>query len=1112
MTRPHEMMRRVSAIDQTAIGLTDHGNSYAVAEFQKFAKKQGIKLIAGNEFYIAVNGLEDRSERKAYHLTVLCDGSKEGWTNLCRLHHISFAKGFYYNPRIDLDTLAKHADGLIALSGCLGGLLPKAILASEHAAVGQRIKDLVAILGKDRFFIELQNHGLDEDRIVLPVLRSLAKKHGLQTVATNDAHYAEEKDHVAHDVLICMGTGSRVGDPTRQKVYVPREFYLKDYDEMAERGFSKAELTQSQKIADMCEELNLESKSFRIPDFCKNPVVELKARVKDGIEDRYGIQLSRPAQANSALGTRVKYELDTITKAGFANYLLIVADIYDFMREEKIPYGPGRGSVGGSIVAYAIGITDVDPIRYGLPFERFINSERISMPDVDMDISAVHRDRVAEYIRNKYGEDKTGSIITFQSLGARAAIRDISRAFGVSLDKVDPLAKSVPQEGSLTKDRESRSYLEQAIASQKVLQTAYKDPEMREVLEVGMRLEGVTKAASKHAAGLVISNVPLKDIVPTGIKTKGADPDPTVVGFEMNYLEDMGLIKFDLLGLRNLDIVADCIADMKANKDITKSFTPEDIPLDDAATFDMLSRGLTQGVFQLESSGMAGWLRKLKPNRVEDVMAMVALYRPGPMEMIPSYVKRKCGEEEITYPHKSLKPVLEETYGIPLYQEQLMRIGEVIAGWTLARADQLRKVIGKKIIDDIAKERKQFANDAKKNGFDWEWADELFESFIEPAARYGFNKAHSCAYGLLAYQTAYLKCNYPTYYFAALLKSIEDHPSRDERMSAYIADAREMGVAILPPDINKSGKSFTALPEERSVLFGLNGIKYVPSKAVDEIIRERGRGEFTDLFSTVERIKSTHCNSRAIESLVAAGALDELPGNRASKLASLPDAMVRADGLSVDRKRIAEGGKAVNRKKALPETTLLPKADDKIVLLGQERELVGYYLSSHPYLDQKDKINAKYTIGQAWDGVSEGSFGGIVSRLKEHTTKKAKSKMLFGAIEDDRAVLEFVVFPRQYSEMVSKIKLDEPVVLHGRIDREGEDEDSRPKLIVSKVETVGRGVRAMRESTEETITLDPKNYRKQIQEIRRRVENKDKTDLIDIRLELPNGDVVKLIA
>lgn len=1120
-------MERVASIDQKYVAITDHGNSYAIAEMLKVSKDYNVQLIAGNEFYVAARGLKDRTGRDSYHLTVLCDGTKQGWRNLCNLHHLSFAEGYFYNPRIDLDVLAEHSEGLLALSGCMGGAALKAYLSDNESEAERRIKTLKQIFGPQRFFIELQNHGLENDAIALPWLRSMAKKHGLKSVATNDYHYVNKADWSVHDVLIAVGKNQCVFDPNRAIAYEPEVFYVKDYDEMAEMGFSKSELEQSHKIAQMCEPLDLDSKGvFHIPAISvpdgyfspppKSPKYSAKqlaemyfvTELQKGLIRRYGSPLPKGVAERSA------FEKEAIVTAGFVDYIMIVADIYDFLRREKIPFGPGRGSVGGSIVAYALGITEIDPLHYGLLFERFINPERVSLPDVDMDVSAVHREKVISYLREKYGEDKTAQLITFQSLGGRAAIRDIGRAFNLPLAKVDELAKSIPQEGSQTKDRESRSYLEAALESQKVLRAAYESDEtVKQVIDNGIRLEGVTKAASKHAAGFVISDTPLRDLVPMGIKTKGDDPDPNVVGVEMNFIEDMGLIKFDLLGNRNTDIVDDCIQGMKRYKVIGKDFDPTAIPTDDRATFDMLCKGLTAGCFQIEGSGMTGWLKKMQPDRIEDIMVMVALFRPGPMEHIPSYINRKQGKEKITYPHALLEPILKETFGVPVYQEQLMQIGQVIAGWSLARADQLRKVIGKKIIDDVAKEKSQFVKGAVAQGHGAAWAEKLFTEFIEPAARYSFNKAHSCAYGLLAYQTAYLKCNYPTFYYAALLKSIEDHPKRDEKMTAYISDARAMGIAVLPPDVNESEFSFTALPATKSVRFGLNGIKHCGSKAVAEIIKERKNGPFTDLFSTVGRIKSTLVNSRCIESLVASGAMDTLPGTRSAKLASLAAAMERADCLKEDQKRIAAGGKPVKRKKPIPEPVLSEAVEDKLHLLSLERELTGYYLSSHPWLDVASSSSATHTIQSAREAGGENiSVGGIVSRLTEHTTKKGKQKMAFGAIEDDKAVLEFVIFPRDYQKLADLVKLDKPLVLSGKVETDGEDDSYSAKLIVSGATPIARGLKKGKQqvSYTEVITLPKSGYRELLQKVRKRLDAE--SGITDLKFLLADGSEVKVIA
>lgn len=1138
ISRPRAMMNHLKSIGQNTVGITDHGVMYAISEYLKIGKEIGVKLIPGCEFYVANKGIGDKTSRDTYHLTVLAL-DKEGYHNLCLLHALSFREGFYYDPRVDLDSLYKYRRGLVALSGCLGGALPKVLLSDGKAAAESRLRDLVEVFDK-HFYIELQNHGIAEQEQIEPTLREFAKKFHLPIVATNDSHYVEEKDWVPHDAIICLGTGVTLQTPraSRHVVYEPKEFRLKSYEEMAER-FDDKELTESFKIGEMADVLDLSTKTFHIPAFCKGSASFLRKSVIEGLRKRYP-----KTYASREVTDRAEFELAAIEKGGFIDYILIIADVYAFMRGASIPFGAGRGSAAGSIVCYALGITDVDPLRFNLLFERFINPDRISMPDIDCDISQERRQEVIEYVKEKYGADRVAQIITYQTLGGRAVIRDVARVLGKDRSLGDRIAKLIPQEGSVTVDRELRHYVDAAVKDVKELGKLYKEnTDAKEIIDLSKSLEGLPKTESLHASGVVISDKPLADLVPmTAIQPKTGKKKERVyaVGYDMRQIEDIGLIKFDFLGLRNVDIVDECIKQMVADGVVPADFDKMQIPLDDPATFDLLSRGLTAGVFQLESNGMRKYLKDLRPTVVDDVIAMVALYRPGPMQFIPSYCARKNGEENVTYPHPSLKKILEPTYGLVVYQEQIMQVGEIIAGWSKGRADQLRKVIGKKIIDKIEEEKSEFVRDAVKQGHKKQWATDLFTDFIEPAARYAFNLSHAAAYGLLSYITAYLKANYTTYYFGALLASVQD---KRDKVTTYIADARALGIAILPPDVHESGKFFTALPKKKAVRYGLSAIKNVGEQAVDIIIKKRQKGDFVDLFDFVERTKSQLINTRTISSLIMAGALDSLPGSRDEQLASVDKAADRTKKLAEDRQRVSDGRAAVKRKNPIPDTLLVrPEtllSEDEV--LANEREMIGTYLSGHPYhkyAEEAERVASTDLQGlREMENEQSAVICAIVTAIKEHTTKKNKMKMLFVTVEDDKTAIEVTVFPRQTKEFGELFQLDKPVVIHGNVDiaeQEDVDLDSEDehanfernvdaKFLCTKVKTLGESAKITRKVNRRyddyedesapsdkgalIVTLDEDNYAEQIEEAACTVRRKGSSRVIFL---LPNDEQVSL--
>lgn len=1106
ISQPHYMTRRIAELGQKGMVISDHGNMNGFSEIQKAGKKNSVVVLPGIEFYVAIRGHKDKSERDTAHLTVWAQNI-EGYRNLCRLQTKSFVDGYYYDPRTDFDMLAEHSEGLMAASGCLGGVLNKPLSAGDRTEAERRIKILSQIFD-GRFWMEIQNHEIEEEIANHAALKQIAKKFSLPIVAAHDSHYSDVDDYIPHDVVICLRTNSKVGDTTRKMAYKPKEFHLKSADEMLERH-EPAHVWESGRIFDMCEAVDITTKTFHIPNPVESPKEHLYSLIKAGAAKRYG-------KLTAKIKERIRYEYDTICKAGFAPYLLIIQDIYDYARKQNIPLGAGRGSAAGSVVCYCIGITNIDPFKYDLMFERFLDPNRVSQPDIDADFSALRRQEIIDYIKGKYGEDCVSQIVTFQTMGGRAAIRDCARALNHSLELSDKLAKMIPQEGSVTRDREEREYIQQALDTVKEFKAEYdRSPDAKEIVDMAISLEGILKATSLHAAGVVISDKPLGEYCPM-ITVANDKKRLLATGYGMNELEDIGLLKVDVLGIRYLDVLDDAIRFAKRDGILPADFTADSIDVNDRSIYDLLSAGNTAGVFQCESAGMTKLIRSLNPDSFDDIATCISIFRPGPMSQIPNLIKRKHGEEEISYPHPSLEPVLKGTYGLIILQEQIIRMGQIIAGYSLTRADQLRKVIAKKVVEKMPSEKADFINGAIAQGHKGSWAQELFERVIEPAAKYAFGKSHAYAYSDLTAKTAWCKANIPVHYFSALLKSIEDHPNRDEKMTQYIADARSMGVAVLPPDIHESEFSFTALPAQKAVRFGLNGIKHVGSKAVTEIIKERKRGSFEDLFSCVQRVKSTLVNSRCLQSLVASGALDSLPGTRADKLASLPIAMERADMLREDRKRIAAGGKPVKRKNPIPEPVLIEGYEDKVELLAGERELIGFYLSGHPWLDVAQSSSASHTPQSARDA-ENGSYisvGGIVSRLTEHTTKKGKQKMFFGAIEDDRAVLEFVVFPHQYEAAKNVLKLDAPVVLDGKIENESEESEgsSVAKLIVQSAAPVARGIKKKKAEApvhSHVIELPRVGYHQEILKWREFIDQSD--DIVDLKFVLPDGSEVKVL-
>ncbi|RTG93350.1 DNA polymerase III subunit alpha [Thermus scotoductus] len=1079
-----EWVKTVSPEDP-ALAMTDHGNLFGAVEFYKKATAMGIKPIIGYEAYVAAESRFDRKRGKGldggyFHLTLLAKDFK-GYQNLVRLASRAYLEGFYEKPRIDREILREHAEGLIALSGCLGAEIPQFILQDRLDLAEARLNEYLSIFG-DRFFIEIQNHGLPEQRKVNQVLREFARKYGLGMVATNDGHYVRKEDARAHEVLLAIQSKSTLDDPERWR-FPCDEFYVKTPEEMRamlpEEEWGDEPFDNTVEIARMCEvDLPIGDKMvYRIPRF---PLPEgrtearylreltfkgLLSRYPDRITEGFYREVFRllgripPHGDGNALAEalaqvegkaweallpklpplegvrewtaeailhRALYELSVIERMGFPGYFLIVQDYINWARRNGVSVGPGRGSAAGSLVAYAVGITNIDPLRFGLLFERFLNPERVSMPDIDTDFSDRERDRVIQYVRGRYGEDKVAQIGTFGSLASKAALKDVARVYGIPHKKAEELAKLIPVQFGKPKP------LAEAIELVPELRAEMeKDPRVREVIEVAMRLEGLNRHASVHAAGVVIAAEPLTDLVPLMRDQEGRP----VTQYDMGAVEALGLLKMDFLGLRTLTFLDEAKKIVKESKGVELDY--DRLPLDDPKTFALLARGETKGVFQLESGGMTATVRGLKPRRLEDIIALVSLYRPGPMEHIPTYIRRHHGQEPVSYvefPHaeKYLRPILEETYGIPVYQEQIMQIASQVAGYSLGEADLLRRAMGKKKVEEMQKHRERFVRGARERGVPEEEANRLFD-MLEAFANYGFNKSHAAAYSLLSYQTAYVKAHYPVEFMAALL-TVERHDS--DKVAEYIRDARAMGIEVLPPDINRSGFDFKVVGEE--ILFGLSAVKNVGEGAAQAILAERERrGPFKSLGDFLKRLDERVVNKRTLESLIKAGAFDAF-GDRARLLASL-DPLLRWAAESRERERSGMMGLFAEVEEP-PLAEALPL--DEITRLRYEKEALGIYVSGHPVLRYPGlREVASCTLEELSDFIRglpprpRVLLAGMVEEVARKPTKSGGMMARF-TLSDETGALEVVVFGRAYEGVSPKLKEDTPLLVLAEVERE----------------------------------------------------------------------------
>ena len=1042
-----DLVKRARELGMTALAITDHGVLSGVVQFYLQCRAAGIKPIIGLEAYVVENRFRKEGQNEErWHLTLLAR-DETGYRNLLKLGSRAFLDGYYYKPRMDYSILSQHAEGLICLSGCASGRLSRALQNGQFSAADAEIERLITIFGRDNVYLEMQETGIRDLAEINPRLVEVAAKTGLKLVATNDVHYLLEEDATAHDVLLCIQTGSRLSEENRMR-FSSEEFFLKSEAEMRRAFPDHPEaVTNTMEIAERCN-LEIDLSQMLIPHF---PVPDgydessyLREQCEKGLERRFG------SAVTPAVRERLENELVVVEKMGFPAYFLIVWDFVSYAKRSDIPVGPGRGSAAGSLVSYLLGITDLDPIKYDLLFERFLNPDRISMPDIDIDFSVVGRERVIEYVAEKYGRDRVAQIATFGTIKARQAIRDAARVMDVPYGQADRIAKLVPEVLNIT--------LDACLADAKCeLKIAYdSEPQVREVVDMARPLEGLIRQDSIHAAGVVISKGPLTDHLP--LMQKGDAEVVTQVS--MTDVEKLGLLKMDFLGLRNLDIIDSAVKIIRAEG--RPDFDIETITLDDAATFQMLAKGDTVGVFQFESSGMREALRDIRPTRFDDVIALVALYRPGPMEFIPEYARNKRNPDGITFEDARLEPILSPTYGVAIYQEQLMAISKSIGGFTPAQADDLRKAIGKKIRAKMDQLEPKFREGAAASGtapkvIDFLWA------LMEKAGDYSFNKSHAACYALIAYRTAYLKANHPVQYMAALISSVMD---TKDKVPFYVSVANEMGIEVLPPDINESVLDFRGI--EGRIRFGLSAVKNVGETAIRNILEARAKdGPFLDIFDFCERVDLGVVNGRAIESLVKSGSMDSIGPSRKGMLLVLPQAMahgkkIRSDAdhgqasifdLMMELSTPAGNGSSNGNGSANGNGRVknghppveVPREDfTKQELLALEKETLGLYVSSHPLKDIRHHVRreAGHLISQlaeAPDGTVT-SIVGMVSTVKRITTKKSGELMAFVTVEGLEGSVEIVCFPSMYQDNKELLVEDRVIKIKGRVDHKDEAE------------------------------------------------------------------------
>ena len=1047
-SRLKKLINRCKELNMDSIAITDHGCMFGVIDFYKEAKKAGIKPIIGCEVYTAARSLNDKDpnyDKSQGHLILLAE-NMTGYNNLIKMVSKSYVEGFYYKPRIDMEELRQHSEGIIALSACLAGDVSQALMDRNYEKAKKLTLEYKDIFGENNYFLEIQDHNLPEQKEVNAGIIRLSKELDIPLVATNDLHYVNKEDSKIHDILMCIQMGKTVNDPNRMR-FGSDEFYLKSREEMEEVfPYAIDALDNTVKIAERCN-IEFDFNTIHLPnyDVPKGYTTDsyLRELCFSGLKERY----DNPSEE---VIERLNYELDVIEKMGYVEYFLITWDFINYAKENNIMVGPGRGSAAGSIVAYTLKITDIDPIKYSLLFERFLNPERVSMPDIDIDFCYERREEVIDYVKRKYGEDHVAQIITFGTMGAKAAIRDVGRVLDIPYNKVDKIAKEIPFALGMTIDK--------ALDTNPNLRDLYEnDSETREIIDVSKQIEGMLRHASTHAAGVVISKNPIDEYVPLY-----KHQDAITTQFTMTTLEELGLLKMDFLGLRTLTVIRDALDLVEKNYGVKIDFSKMDY--DDPKVYELLSSGNTLGVFQLESAGMRSFMKQLKPDNFEDIVAGISLYRPGPMDSIPTYIENKNNPDKVTYIHESLRPIMEVTYGCLVYQEQVMQVVRDLGGYSYGRSDLVRRAMGKKKMEVMEEERQYFIYGKKDengnteikgciaNGISEDIANKIFDDMID-FAKYAFNKSHAAAYGVLSYETAYLKAHYPVEFMAALITSVMGNT---DKVVEYIRECNALGIEVLKPDINKSFSKFSV--EGNNIRFGLAAVKNVGVNIINNIIKEREiNGNFKDFVDLVKRLDSKDTNKRVLESLIKCGAFDDISSNRASLIAGYEKLL---DSISMDRKKNVQGQISLfdafaksEEVDQFQEIYTMPKLNEyeEREKLSLEKEVLGMYVSGHPLSQYKNtlerntsidngKLNALKEDEEAYISLDEKEviMGGMIINKIIKTTKR-NDIMAFLELEDLYGTIEIIVFPQILQKYSNILYEDNIIYVKGRLSiKEGE--------------------------------------------------------------------------
>lgn len=1049
--RVNKLIDKAKELGMDSIAITDHGVMYGIVDFYKTAVKKGIKPILGCEVYISKGKYTEKDLNKdkgQYHLVLLAENAK-GYSNLMKIVSEGFINGFYYKPRVDYSILKKYSEGIIALSACLAGEVQQHLLNNNYDKAKEIAYIYNNIFGQNNFYLELQDHGIREQKLINQQLIKISKETNIPLVITNDVHYISKEDAKMHDVLLCIQTGRTVDEQDRMR-FPSAEFYVKSYDEIKDSFPNMEEaISNTVKIAQRCN-VELDFNTLHLPEYNVpegyNNSQYLRKLCYEGLKIRYDI-------ITDEINQRLEYELETIENMGYVDYFLIVWDFIKYAKDNDIMVGPGRGSAAGSLVSYTLGIIDIDPLKYGLIFERFLNPERVTMPDIDIDFCYERREEVIEYVVKKYGADRVAQIATFGTMAARAAIRDVGRAINMSYGEVDFIAKQIPMEIGMT--------INKALDMNKKLKEIYDEEDnVKELIDVARAVEGLPRHTSTHAAGVVISKLPITEYVPLS-----RNNDSINTQFTMTQLEELGLLKMDFLGLRTLTVIRDAVRLIEESHNIKVDFS--DSNYDDPKVYKMFAKGETLGVFQFESSGMRQFLKELKPTGFENIVAANSLFRPGPMNQIPRYIENKNNPSSVKYAHKKLEPILNVTYGCMVYQEQVMQIVRDIGGFSMGRSDLVRRAMGKKKMDVMEQERKhfiygkQFDNGqleivgAIRNGVDEETANKIYDDMID-FAKYAFNKSHSAAYAVVAYQTAWLKTYYPVEFMAALITSIMGNTNS---VALYIQECKRLGIEVLPPDINESYSKFTV--SNGRIRFGLAAVKNVGAAAIESIVKEREeRGYFTSFIDFCQRVDSNATNKRMVESLIKCGAFDSLGANRAQLLAVYERII---DGVHQDRKRNILGQFSLFDAMPLEETTtlsldVLPNIREfpEKTLLSMEKEMIGVYISGHPLSSYEEdlreisnttsaeifEIKEELDTDKNESGLKDGSrvvIGGIIIKKQNKITKN-NNMMAFATLEDLYGTVELIIFPATFEKYNKHIYEDSLVIVEGRLSVSEEDD------------------------------------------------------------------------